>query len=107
VSRAARAVAGIAIPKNHPLKKTSIQIFMKKCIAYYPIAGSRGAWVRCVHKAEARSRFCRSHGDVVIGVVLGMWASGMLEKAQPSLGFARDKEAAVPQDPASRESKSA
>jgi len=55
---------------------------MKQCIVYHPIAGSRRAWVRCARRAEARSRFCRRHGELVIGTVLGMYANGMLDKLQ-------------------------
>jgi hypothetical protein len=44
---------------------------MNKCKAYYPIAGSRTAWIPCVQKAEAESRYCRRHGDAIFGAMLG------------------------------------
>ena len=44
---------------------------MKKCQAFYPIAGSRSAWLPCVRKAEAGSVFCKKHGDTIVGVMLG------------------------------------
>ena len=44
---------------------------MKKCKAFYPIAGSRTAWIPCVRKAEAGTGFCRRHGDAIFGVMLG------------------------------------
>ncbi len=44
---------------------------MRKCKAYYPIAGSRTAWIPCVRKAEAESGFCRRHGDAIFGALLG------------------------------------
>jgi hypothetical protein len=44
---------------------------MKKCRAYYPIAGSRTVWIPCVQKAEAESGFCRRHGDAILGAMLG------------------------------------
>lgn len=45
---------------------------MKKCRAFYPIAGARSVWIPCVRKAEEGSAFCRRHGDAVFGAVLGM-----------------------------------
>ncbi len=44
---------------------------MKKCKAFYPIAGSRTAWIPCVQKAEAGSEYCRQHGDAIFGAMLG------------------------------------
>lgn len=44
---------------------------MKKCKAFYPIAGSRTAWIPCVRKAERESGFCRRHGDAIFGAMLG------------------------------------
>jgi len=44
---------------------------MKKCKAFYPIAGSRTAWIPCVRKAERGSGFCRHHGDAIFGAMLG------------------------------------
>jgi hypothetical protein len=44
---------------------------MKKCRAFYPIAGSRTAWLPCVRAAENGSSFCRRHGNAIFGVVLG------------------------------------
>jgi hypothetical protein len=44
---------------------------MKKCKAFYPIAGSRTAWIPCVRKAEEGTGFCRRHGDAIFGVMLG------------------------------------
>ncbi len=44
---------------------------MKKCKAFYPIAGSRTAWIPCVRKAEAESGFCRRHGEAIFGAMLG------------------------------------
>ena len=44
---------------------------MKRCKAFYPIAGSRTAWIPCVQKAEGESGFCRRHGDAIIGAWLG------------------------------------
>ena len=44
---------------------------MKKCKAFYPIAGSRTAWIPCLRKAEAESGFCRQHGDAIFGAMLG------------------------------------
>jgi hypothetical protein len=44
---------------------------MKKCEAYYPIAGSRTAWIPCVRKAEPGSRFCRRHDEAITGALLG------------------------------------
>lgn len=44
---------------------------MKKCHAFYPITGSRSAWLPCVQKAEAGSAFCKKHGDAIVGVMLG------------------------------------
>jgi hypothetical protein len=44
---------------------------MKKCKAFYPIAGSRTAWIPCVRRAEAGSRYCRQHGDAIFGAMLG------------------------------------
>lgn len=44
---------------------------MKKCRAYYPIAGTRMAWIPCVRKAEEGSAFCRRHGDAIFGAMLG------------------------------------
>jgi hypothetical protein len=44
---------------------------MKKCKAFYPIAGSRTAWIPCARKAEEGTGFCRRHGDAIFGVMLG------------------------------------
>ena len=44
---------------------------MKKCKAFYPIAGSRTAWIPCAQKAEAGSGYCRRHGDALFGAMLG------------------------------------
>jgi len=44
---------------------------MKKCRAYYLIAGSRTVWIPCVQKAEAESGFCRRHGGAIVGAWLG------------------------------------
>jgi len=44
---------------------------MKKCKAFYPIAGSRTAWIPCVKTAEKGTGFCRRHGDAIFGVMLG------------------------------------
>ena len=44
---------------------------MRKCKAFYPIAGSRTAWIPCVRKAEVGTGFCRRHGDAIFGVMLG------------------------------------
>ena len=44
---------------------------MKKCKAFYPIAGSRTAWIPCAQGAEAGSNFCRRHGDAIFGAMLG------------------------------------
>jgi len=44
---------------------------MKKCKAFYAIAGSRTAWIPCARKAEAGTGFCRRHGDAIFGVMLG------------------------------------
>ena len=44
---------------------------MKKCKAFYPIAGSRTAWIPCVQRAEKETGFCRRHGDAIFGVMLG------------------------------------
>jgi hypothetical protein len=44
---------------------------MSKCKAFYPIAGSRTAWIPCLRKAEAESGFCRRHGDAIFGAMLG------------------------------------
>jgi hypothetical protein len=44
---------------------------MKKCKAFYPIAGTRTAWIPCVRNAEEGSRFCRRHTDAILGVMLG------------------------------------
>jgi len=49
----------------------SLHFKMKKCCAYYPIAGSRSAWVPCVRKAEEGTPFCQRHGDAVFGAMLG------------------------------------
>ncbi len=49
---------------------------MKKCCAFYPIAGSRTAWLPCVRKVEAGSRFCRRHGEAIFGAMLGALAYG-------------------------------
>jgi hypothetical protein len=51
---------------------------MKKCRAYYPIAGSRAAWIPCVRTAEEGSGFCRRHEDAILGAMLGAL---VLEKA--------------------------
>ena len=45
---------------------------MAKCKAFYPIAGSRTAWIPCVRKAEEGTGFCRRHGDAVVGAWLGV-----------------------------------
>lgn len=50
------------------------RIPMNKCSAFYPIAGSRTAWLPCVRKAQLGSRFCRRHGDAVLGAMLGALA---------------------------------
>lgn len=47
---------------------------MDKCWAFYPIAGTRLAWIPCVRKAEAGSRLCKRHGDAVTGVLFGALA---------------------------------
>jgi len=44
---------------------------MKKCKAFYPVAGSRTAWIPCVRKVEEGTGFCRRHGDAIFGVMLG------------------------------------
>ena len=44
---------------------------MKKCKAFYPIAGSRTAWIPCAQKAEAGSVYCRRHGSAIFGAMLG------------------------------------
>lgn len=44
---------------------------MKKCRAFYPIAGTRKAWIPCARKAEAGSVFCRKHGEGIFGAMLG------------------------------------
>ncbi len=48
---------------------------MRKCRAFYPIAGSRTAWIPCAQKAEAESGFCRRHGDAIFGAMLGAMVS--------------------------------
>jgi hypothetical protein len=62
---------------------------MKKCRAFYPIAGSRTAWVPCVRKAEKGSRFCRRHGDTIFGVVLG--ALVYAEPVDEEVAFVEDR----------------
>jgi hypothetical protein len=48
---------------------------MTKCRAFFPIAGTRAAWLPCVRKAEDGSPFCRTHGDAIFGAVLGALAN--------------------------------
>jgi hypothetical protein len=48
---------------------------MKKCKAFYPIAGTRKAWIPCVRRAEAGSLFCVRHGDAIVGAVLGLFVT--------------------------------
>jgi len=58
---------------------------MKKCIAYRALAChgrrefSRSRWVPCGIAAADGLDFCKKHGDAVIGSVLGLWATGLLE----------------------------
>ena len=44
---------------------------MGKCWAFYPIAGTRLAWIPCMRKAVEGERYCRRHGDAITGAVLG------------------------------------
>ncbi len=44
---------------------------MNKCWAFYPIAGTREAWIPCVRLAEEGSRYCARHGDAITGALLG------------------------------------
>jgi hypothetical protein len=56
---------------------------MQKCKAFYPIAGSRTAWIPCVRKAERGSGFCRHHGDAIFGAMLGVLVySGPVEEIE-------------------------
>ena len=45
---------------------------MGKCWAFYPIAGSRSAWIPCKREAEEDGRYCRRHGDAAVGILLGI-----------------------------------
>lgn len=55
------------------LKRSSYfrKIPMGKCWAFYPIAGTRSAWIPCVREAEEGRRYCRRHWDALAGVMLG------------------------------------
>ncbi len=44
-------------------------------MAFYPVAGSRTAWIPCAQKAESESGFCRRHGDAIFGALLGVIVS--------------------------------
>jgi hypothetical protein len=62
---------------------------MKTCQAFYPIAGSRSAWLPCVHKAERGSHFCRRHGDAIFGALLG--ALVYAEPLDQAVSFVEDR----------------
>ena len=62
---------------------------MKTCQAFYPIAGSRTAWLPCVRKAEKGSHFCRRHGDAIFGAVLG--ALVYAETVEQAVSFVEDR----------------
>jgi len=62
------------------VKRRVAALQMKKCRAYYPIAGTRKAWIPCVRNAEEGSAFCRKHGDAVFGAMLGMLVYGEVVK---------------------------
>ena len=53
------------------MKPVMREQLMGKCWAFYPIAGSRSAWIPCMRRAEAGGRYCRRHGDAAVGIVLG------------------------------------
>ena len=55
---------------------------MTKCIAYTPIAGSRSAWLPCLRAAEVGEKFCRRHGDAIIGAVFGALMYGPVVDAE-------------------------
>ena len=73
---------------------TAIQ--MKKCQAFYPIAGTRKAWIPCVRKAEEGSAFCRRHGDAILGAMLGALVyAEAVDEVEHLCGEARPCEMAV------------
>ena len=57
------------------------QINMKKCIAFTAIPGTREAWLPCVRLAQSGHALCRLHSDVVGGVMLGIFVSGIGDEA--------------------------
>jgi hypothetical protein len=64
---------------------------MKKCMAYRALAChgrlgfSGNRWVPCGLAAADGSRFCKKHGEAVIGGVLGFWVAGLpAEAGQPA-----------------------
>ncbi len=58
------------------LALTSNGTNMEKCWAYYPIAGTREAWIPCVRNAIEGSHYCRRHEDVITGALLGQVVHG-------------------------------
>ncbi len=57
------------------------QINMKKCIAFTAIPGTPEAWLPCVRRAQGGHALCRLHSDVVAGVMLGIFVSGIGDEA--------------------------
>jgi len=62
---------------------------VKKCKAYYPIAGSRTAWIPCLRDAEPETGFCRRHGDAIVGAWLGAVIHGA--EAEDEAPLEKDK----------------
>jgi hypothetical protein len=62
---------------------------MKKCKAFYPIAGTRKAWIPCLRRAEPGSLFCLKHGDAIVGALLGLFvAAEPVDEVEPVCGTA-------------------
>jgi len=47
-----------------------------RCQAYEPVARNSKGWARCGRRAERGFRFCKVHGDVLTGVLLGCLEHG-------------------------------
>jgi hypothetical protein len=58
----------------------------KTCRAFYPISGTRQAWIPCVRPAEANSNFCVRHNDAVAGAMFGAIIHQEGEAAKRNLG---------------------